>query len=185
MWYSIRNRMTGEMDRVFGDHIQEFDVRLWEIVEQPVEGNAMTIQGFAEYDTARREQDREWIDAYFAADNRWFGWGDFIFTEYNFKSEYPERTRKDFPTRCLGRTPDGEFWTVVSSYDLVSHAMNIGVDFWTACDMLIDSGFSNLYLGDDSFLFRRQNIDIFSEDIKLILSSFMDRYRVDTFYIVE
>lgn len=63
--------------------------------------------------------------------------------------------------------------------------MNIGVDFWTACDMLIDSDFSNLYLGDDSFLFRRQNIDIFGEDIKLILSSFMDRYRVDTFYIVE
>lgn len=119
MTYTLKNKITGDVYRdIPGDDLHRFDVRVFDIVEQPHKGDALTVQDFASHDVERRMSHKEDIEYFFEtitkspllADSKWMGWGDFIFTTHNYRSEYPERTRKDFPARCMGRTPEGEFW---------------------------------------------------------------------------
>jgi hypothetical protein len=111
MTYTLKNKITGDVYRdIPGDDLHRFDVRIFDIVEQTSEGDALILQDFVEGHLGMQENRKKWIEARFIIDDRWMGWGDFIFTTHNYRSEYPERTRKDFPARCMGRTPEGEFW---------------------------------------------------------------------------
>lgn len=74
---------------------------------------------------------------------------------------------------------------VVNIDSIVNHCETMGVWFWVACDLFIESDFSDLTVDKAAFLFTPKSIHMFEQNVREILGSYMSDNNLSSFYITE